>query len=456
MEIREKINKQNEFFFTGKTLDINYRKDILNSLKKGILEMEDEICEALKKDLGKSYYESYMCEIGMVLTEINYMLKHIKKFSKVKKVKTPFSQFYSKSYTLKVPYGLVLIMSPWNYPFMLTISPLVDAISAGNVCVVKPSAYSKYTGEVLKKLLEKYLPSEVVSVAIGGRDVNSFLLDLKYDYIFFTGSVSVGKLVMKKASKNLTPVTLELGGKSPCIVDENTNLNLAAKRIVFGKFLNVGQTCVAPDYLIVKESIKEKFIDLLKKEIVLQYGKEPLRNKDYGKIINEKHFKRISSMLENEEILIGGDIDSENLKIAPTLINNATFESACMKEEIFGPILPIMTYKTKEDIIEIINHNKTPLALYLFSDSKELKDYILSRVNFGGGCINDTIVHLTNEYMGFGGVGNSGMGSYHGECGFNTFSHEKSILHRSNLIDMNLRYQPYSKKKENLLKKVLK
>ncbi|MGO5358451.1 aldehyde dehydrogenase [Anaerofustis sp. LCP19S3_F7] len=456
MEIREKIKIQNKFFNRGKTLDINFRIELLKNLKMGILKMEEEICEAIKKDLGKSYYESYMCEIGMVLTEINYMIKHIKKFSKIKKVKTPISQFYSKSYKVKVPYGLVLIMSPWNYPFMLTISPLVDAISAGNVCVVKPSAYSKYTGEVLKKLIEKYLPKEVVSVAIGGRELNSFLLDLKYDYIFFTGSVSVGKLVMEKASKNLTPVTLELGGKSPCIVDENTNLKLAAKRIVFGKFLNAGQTCVAPDYLIVKENIKDNFIELLKNEISIQYGEEPLKNKDYVKIINEKHFNRIVSMLKNEDIIWGGKVDRANLRIEPAIIDNVTFENACMKEEIFGPILPIMTFKTKEDIVEIINHNKTPLALYLFSDNKALEDYILSRVNFGGGCINDTIVHLTNEYMGFGGVGNSGMGSYHGEYGFNTFSHEKSILKRSNLIDINLRYQPYTKKKENLIKKILK
>jgi len=456
MDIKNNIKIQRDFFSSGKTLDIDFRISMLNSLKKGILEMEKEIYYALEKDLGKSSFESYMCEIGMVLSEISYMLKNIKKFSKKKKVRTPLSQFYSKSYKLKVPYGLVLIMSPWNYPFMLTITPLIDALSAGNVALIKPSAYSKYTSDVIKKLVEGYLPKEVVSVALGGREVNSYLLDLKYDYIFFTGSVDVGKLVMKKASENLTPVTLELGGKSPCIVDNSADLKLAAKRIVFGKYLNLGQTCVAPDYLIVKEDIKEDLFKYLKYEITSQFGENPILNSNYGKIVNEKHFDRLIKLISDEDILVGGKFDREYLKIEPTIIDNVNFDSKCMQEEIFGPILPIMSYKTKGDIINIINFNPTPLALYLFSEDKNLNDYILKRVSFGGGCINDTIIHLATEYMGFGGVGNSGMGSYHGEHGFNTFSHEKSIVHKSNFIDLPMRYQPYNEKNEKMIRKFLK
>ncbi|MFR6311466.1 aldehyde dehydrogenase [Anaerofustis stercorihominis] len=461
MDIKDKIMVQREFFMSGKTLDIDYRIELLKSLRSGIIEMEEEISSALKKDLGKSSFESYMCEIGLVLSEINYMIKHIRKFSKKERVKTPLSQFKSKSYKVKSPYGLVLIMSPWNYPFMLTISPLVDAISAGNVAVVKPSAYSKYTSEIIKKLLEKYLPVEVVTVALGGRDVNSYLLDLKYDYIFFTGSVSVGKLVMEKASKNLTPVTLELGGKSPCIVDSSTDLKLAAKRIVFGKYLNLGQTCVAPDYVLVKEDMKEEFIKYLKEEILIQFGKDPIGNKDYGKkdygkIINEKHFIRLRGLIENEDVIIGGFCDEDRLKIEPTVIDNVTMDSSSMKEEIFGPILPVMTFNNREDIIDIIKINPTPLALYIFTDDDDLKNYILNNVSFGGGCVNDTIIHLATEQMGFGGVGTSGMGSYHGKTGFDTFTHEKSIVEKSNFIDLPMRYQPYTKRHEKLLRKFLK
>lgn len=456
MDIKDKIIIQRDFFNRGKTLDIDYRIDMLKSLRNGIIEMEEEISSALKKDLEKSSFESYMCEIGLVLSEINYMIKHIRKFSKKERVKTPLSQFKSRSYKIKSPYGLVLIMSPWNYPFMLTISPLVDAISAGNVAVVKPSAYSKYTSEIIKKLLEKYLPAEVVTVALGGRDVNSYLLDLKYDYIFFTGSFSVGKLVMEKASKNLTPVTLELGGKSPCIVDSSTDLKLAAKRIVFGKYLNLGQTCVAPDYVLVKEDIKEEFIKYLKEEILIQFGKDPIGNKDYGKIINEKHFIRLRGLIENEDVIIGGYCDEDRLKIEPTVIDNLTMDSPSMKEEIFGPILPVMTFNDKEDIINIIKINPTPLALYIFTDDDNLKSYILNNVSFGGGCVNDTIIHLATEQMGFGGVGTSGMGSYHGKTGFDTFTHEKSIVEKSSFIDLPMRYQPYTKKHEKLLRKFLK
>ena len=456
MDIKDRIMDQREFFISGKTLDTDYRIELLKSLKSGIIEMEEEISSALKKDLGKSSFESYMCEIGLVLSEINYMINHIKKFSKKERVKTPISQFKSKSYKIKSPYGLILIMSPWNYPFMLTVSPLVDAISAGNVAVVKPSAYSKYTSEIIKNLLEEYLPREVVTVALGGRDVNSYLLDLKFDYIFFTGSVDVGKLVMEKASKNLTPVTLELGGKSPCIVDDNTDLKLAAKRIVFGKYLNLGQTCVAPDYVLVNEDIKGEFIKYLKDEIISQFGKDPIGNADYGKIINEKHFVRLRSLLENEDIVIGGYCDEDKLKIEPTILNNVTMESPCMKEEIFGPILPVMTFKDKKDIIDIIKINPTPLALYIFTDDETLKKHILNNVSFGGGCVNDTIIHLATEQMGFGGVGTSGMGSYHGKTGFDTFTHKKSIVEKSNFIDLPMRYQPYTKKNEKLLRKFLK
>jgi aldehyde dehydrogenase (NAD+) len=449
------VERQGKYFNTGKTLDIAFRKASLDRLKTAILGMETEILQALNEDLGKCECEGYMTEVGMVLNEISYMRKNIKRFAKPKKVGTPLSQFPAKSFTVPVPYGVVLIMSPWNYPFTLALDPLIDALAAGNTAVVKPSAYSPASSAVIKKLISSCFPAEYVSVIEGGREANRELLDQKFDYIFFTGGKNVGRLVMEKAARYLTPVTLELGGKSPCIVDDTANLKIAAARIVFGKFLNVGQTCVAPDYLLVQENIKDKLLLHLKDEIRQQFGENPLDNLTYGKIINDKHFNRLLGLIKGEKAVIGGRYNG-NYRIEPTVLDNITLESPIMQEEIFGPVLPVLTFKTINEAIEIVSRNPTPLALYLFSEDKNTEREILNRVSFGGGCINDTIVHLATNQMGFGGVGESGHGSYHGKFGFDTFSHYKSIVKQGTVFDIPIRYRPYDAKKLKILKWFLK
>lgn len=442
-EIEELVNRQRNFFYSGVTLDVNYRIRALKKLRACITRYEDKINEALKKDLGKSSFESYMCETGLVLNEIRYMLKHIKTFTREKNVPTPLAQFHSRSYKKPSPYGIVLIMSPWNYPFLLSMDPLVDALSAGNTIVLKPSAYSPRTSEVIKKIIQECFSEKYVAVITGGRAENTCLLNKHFDYIFFTGSQAVGKEVMKCASSHLTPVTLELGGKSPCIVEKNANIKLAAKRIVFGKFLNCGQTCVAPDYIFCDSKIKDNLIHELKRQIVLQFGKTPLTNDKYGKIVNEKHFNRISKLIDKEKVVAGGKTDKEKLKIEPTVMDNVTFEDAVMKEEIFGPVLPVLTYDSLESAIQKINSMAHPLALYLFTSDKQTIRKVMSKCGFGGGCINDTIIHLATSEMGFGGFSESGMGAYHGKDGFDTFSHYKSIVEKKTWLDLPMRYQPY-------------
>jgi aldehyde dehydrogenase (NAD+) len=453
--IAETIGLQRKYFNSGETLDIAFRRKTLRKLKTCILDMENEILQALNCDLGKCECEGYMSEVGMVLDELSYMEKNVKRFAKSRKVRTPLSQFPAKSYMLPVPYGVVLIMSPWNYPFTLTIDPLIDAIAAGNTVIVKPSAYSPASSAVIKKLLSSCFPPEYISVVEGGREVNQELLDQKFDYIFFTGGKTVGKLVLEKASRYLTPVTLELGGKSPCIVDETANLKIAAARIVFGKFLNAGQTCVAPDYLLIQENIKDKLIPYIADEIRRQFGDNPLDNPSYGKIINDKHFNRLLGLMEGEKAVIGGKHNGID-RIEPTVLDGITLESPVMQEEIFGPILPVLTFKNIDEAIGIISRNPTPLALYIFTEDKETEHRVLTQVAFGGGCVNDTIVHLATNQMGFGGVGESGTGSYHGKYGFDTFSHYKSIVKKSTLFDIPVRYQPYNAKKMKLLKWFLK
>lgn len=454
--IQDLIKNQREFFGSGKTLSYQFRKSALIKLKKTILKYEDEIKDCLLKDLGKTSTESYMCEIGMVLSELSYAIKHLKSWMKKKRARTPLAQFHSKSFVVSEPLGVVLVMSPWNYPFMLALDPLVGAISAGNCVVVKPASYAKNTSQIIKKILGECFDEEYVAVVLGGREENAELLEQKFDYIFFTGSVSVGKVVAEKASKNLTPVTLELGGKSPCIVDETANLKVAARRVAFGKFLNVGQTCVAPDYLLVQNKVKDEFLTYLKKEIVKMYGEKPLENNLYGHIINDKHFKRICGLIDKNKCIFGGGADEKTLKIEPTILDNVTLDDAVMKEEIFGPILPVLTFDTIDEAEKIVKSFEKPLALYLFSNNKKVQNHILENVSFGGGCINDTIIHLATSNMGFGGVGQSGYGSYHGKRSFNLFSHEKSIVKKFNYIDLPVRYQPYSKKKEKLIKMFLK
>ena len=397
-----------------------------------------------------------MCEVGLTLSEISYMLKHLKKFTKDKKVKTPLAQFHSKSYIKACPYGVVLIMSPWNYPFLLSLEPLVDAIAAGNTVVLKPSNYSKNTSLIIKEILDEVFDRKYVSVVMGGREENSLLLEEKFDYIFFTGSKTVGTYVLEQASKNITPVTLELGGKSPCIIDKSADLKMAARRIVFGKYLNCGQTCVAPDYILCDETIKNDFLKYLYREIERQYGKKPLNNFNYGKIINRKHYDRLISLIDKNKVVYGGKTKEKELRIEPTVMDNVTYDDLVMKEEIFGPILPILTFENIDDVISDLSNKDKPLALYIFSKNKKVIDKITSRISYGGGCINDVIIHLATSNMGFGGVGSSGMGSYHGKDGFDTFTHYKSIVDKKNWIDLPMRYQPYKELYRLLIKLFLR
>lgn len=454
-DIKKIVERQRAFFRKGETFEVNYRINALKILKESISMHESEIMEALRKDLSKAPFEAYATEIGIVLEEISFMIKHLRKWTGIKKVPTPLTQFKSTSYMVSEPYGVCLIMSPWNYPFQLTLAPLVGAIAGGNCAVVKPSAYSPNTSAVITKVLEEHFDPGYIAVIQGGREANQMLLEEKFDYIFFTGGVTVGKLVMKSAADYLTPVTLELGGKSPCIVDKQVDVDLAARRIVWGKFLNAGQTCVAPDYLMVHKEVKQKLFESMKKYIQEFFGDTPCQNKDYPKIINDKHFARIKEYLHCGKVVIGGSYDEKSQRIAPTILDNITWNDAVMQEEIFGPVLPVLEFTDMEEVILTINNRPKPLALYLFTTSKEVERRIVKYVSFGGGCINDTIVHLGTSHMPFGGVGESGMGGYHGKWSFDTFTHTKSILKKSNLIDIKLRYQPYGNKL-GLLKKLMK
>lgn len=442
-KIRQILDSQRAYFKTGATLPVEFRIEALKKLQQTIFDYEERINTALKADLGKSGFESYMCETGMVLSEISFMLKNVKKYAKERTVITPLAQFASRSFQKPSPNGNVLIMSPWNYPFLLTMDPLVDALAAGNTAVVKPSAYSPATTEVMKEMIESAFPKEYVAVITGGREENQQLLDLKFDHIFFTGSQAVGKMVMEKAAKHLTPVTLELGGKSPCIVDETAKIKLAAKRIVFGKYLNCGQTCVAPDYVLCDEAIAEQLTEEIKKQIRKQFGKNPLENKNYGKIINSKHFNRVMGLIDHDKVAVGGNCNVETLQIAPTVMTDVTWDDRIMQEEIFGPVLPILKVEDVSCVPEMLYEKQKPLAFYLFSEDKETIGELTSRCAFGGGCINDTIIHLATSYMGFGGTGESGMGTYHGKLGFETFSHVKSVVDKKTWMDLPMRYQPY-------------
>lgn len=455
-EIKDLVTRQRKYFQTGATLPVSVRGDALKRLYGVISGCEKEIHTALKRDLGKSGFESYMCETGLVLEEISYMLKHIHRFSREKNVRTPLAQFHSRSFKKPSPYGVTLIMSPWNYPFMLTLSPLVDALAAGNTAVVKPSAYSPHTSDVILQILSQCFDPEYVAVVTGGRAENTCLLREHFDYIFFTGSQFVGKEVMRNAAEHLTPVTLELGGKSPCIVDKSADIKLAARRIVFGKYLNCGQTCVAPDYIYCHRSVKDRLVKEVQKQIQKQYGKQPLRNPNYGKIINEKHFDRLLGLIDKNKTVHGGDSDRHALRIEPTVLDNVTFADAVMQEEIFGPIMPILIFDNLDEAIRNINAMPHPLALYLFTSDKAAAKKVTSRCGFGGGCINDTIIHLATTEMGFGGFGESGIGSYHGKVGFDTFSHYKSIVDKKTWIDLPMRYQPYRKLHEKMIRFFLK
>lgn len=455
-EITNLIDAQRTFFATGSTLNADHRITALRKLKNCIKAHEQDIMNALRTDLGKGSQESYMCEVGLTLSEISYMLSHTRHFMREKTVATPLAQFASRSYVKPSPYGTVLIMSPWNYPFLLTMEPLVDALSAGNTAIIKPSAYSPATSEVISRIVGECFNPEYVAVVTGGRAENTCLLDADFDYIFFTGSKTVGKEVMRHAAEHLTPVTLELGGKSPCIVAPDADLKLAARRIVFGKYLNCGQTCVAPDYILCHSSVYEKFIEYVKAEIIRQFSDKPLENPEYGKIINEKHFNRILGLIDRDKLVFGGASDADALRIEPVVMRDITEDDAVMKEEIFGPVMPVLSYDDTEGMIARINSHDHPLALYVFSGNKAFIKKITSSISFGGGCVNDTIIHLATSNMGFGGVGGSGMGSYHGRDGFNTFSHRKSIVDKKTWLDLPMRYQPYSGFMDKMIRMFLK
>ncbi len=448
------IKKQQDFFHSGVTKSPVYRITALKKLKQKIREYEQEIAIALYDDLGKSEFESYMTEIGIVYSEIEYAIKHLKAWSRPIRKKTPFTLFHAKSWIIPEPYGVVLIMSPWNYPFNLSLIPLVGALCAGNTVVLKPASYSQKTSIVIKKMLEDCYPEEYVKVMLGGREENQKLLDFRFDYIFFTGSVHVGKEVMLRASRNLIPVTLELGGKSPCIVTRDTDLKLAAKRIIFGKLVNAGQTCIAPDYVLVDRKVRDGLVAFMKSSIKEFVGDNSLTNPDYPKIINSKQLDRLSILLEEQNIVFGGKI--ANSKLEPTLIVDCSWKDPIMQEEIFGPILPIIAYDDIDSAIQEIASREKPLALYLFTNDRSLEKKVLNSLSFGGATINDTLMHFATNRLGFGGVGSSGMGRYHGYESFATFSNFRSVVRRSNWIDLPFRYHPYNEKKAKFLKKFLK
>ena len=452
MEIETLVANQRGFYMQGKTLPLSFRREALDRLERAIVRREEEINAALQSDLGKSATESYMCEVDMTLSELRFMRSHTGRWARRRRVLTPLAQFHARSFTVRDPYGVVLIMSPWNYPFMLTMEPLVGALAAGNCCVLKPSAYAHATSAIIASLVRDCFPPEYVSVVEGGRAENQALLAQKFDYIFFTGGVTVGREVMRRASEHLTPVTLELGGKSPCIVDSTAKLDLAARRLAFGKLLNCGQTCVAPDYLLIDRRVEEPFLKALQREFVRMAGENALDNPEYVHMVNRKHYDRVMGLIDPEKVICGGKGNPETLRIQPTILCGVTAEDAVMQEEIFGPVLPVLTYNTLDEALAFVRARPHPLALYFFSEDKAAQQRVLREAAFGGGCINDTIIHLATSRMGFGGVGNSGMGSYHGKKSFDTFSHEKSIVDKSTWMDMPVRYMPYSKLKTSLLR----
>lgn len=455
MSISSIVNKQKEYFYKGHTRSLETRKNNLKKLYEGIQRFEDEIFQALKLDLNKSVHESFTTEIGYVLKEISFQMKHISSWSKPKRVRTALTHFGSKGKVVPEPYGVTLIIAPWNYPFQLAIAPIVGALAAGNTVVLKPSELTPNVSKVLTRMLGELFPEELVSVVEGGVEESTALLKEPFDYIFFTGSVGVGKVVMEAAAKKLTPLTLELGGKSPCIVHKDAKLDVTARRIVWGKFLNAGQTCVAPDYMYVHSSVKEQLIEALRHEIAEQYGKDALQNDNYVRIVSERHFERLCTFLQDGKPVIGGNYTKETLHIEPTVLTNVTWQSAVMEDEIFGPILPIIEYDKIEEVIETIQHHPKPLALYVFSEDRKVQEKVTSNISYGGGCINDVVYHLATPYLPFGGVGSSGLGSYHGEQSFRTFSHYKSILSQSTAFDMKIRYSS-TKSALKFIRKLLK
>lgn len=454
-DIETLVKNCSAFFETNITKDYNFRLKQLKKLETILCKNEKEILNALYSDLHKTNFEGYFSELGIVKEELKFTLRHLKKWMKPVRVPTPLAHFKSTSRILYEPFGTVLIMSPWNYPVNLTLAPLVGAIAAGNCAAVKPSNYSPATSAVLDKLISDNFPAEYISVITGGREENTSLLEQRFDYIFFTGGTTVGKLVMQAAAKYVTPVTLELGGKSPCIVEESANLKIAARRIVFGKYLNAGQTCVAPDYLLLQNSVKDKFVAEIKTAVNEAFPTETYKDMHLPHIVNEKHFERLMNLMKGEKIILGGTGDSRRRFIEPTILDGITFDSKIMQEEIFGPILPVLTFDSIDYTIKEIKDRERPLALYLFTKNKSIEKKVLSEISFGGGCINDTIVHLATNHLPFGGVGFSGMGKYHGMESFKVFSNAKSILKKAYFPDISVRYHPYSESKLKLIRSLM-
>ena len=451
------LKEHKKFFAAGETRSIEYRIAALKRLKSVIKKYEKEIINALYRDLGKSEFEAYGTEIGFVLDSIGNFIKHLKNWSKTKKIRTPIHQFPSKGFIMYEPYGTVLIIGPFNYPFQLLVEPLVGAIAAGNCAILKPSESTPTVSALVKQIIEETFDETYIRVVEGEKETTSALINSDFDYIFFTGSVPVGRIVMQAAAKNLVPVTLELGGKSPVIVDKTANLDIAAKRITWGKLINAGQTCIAPDYVLVHKDIKDSFIEKLKTTIVSFYGEDASKSSDYGRIVNSRQFGRLTSIIEKDKdkIIYGGNSNDGTLYIEPTILDRVNWKDAVMQDEIFGPIMPILEYENLETAIEMINDRPKPLALYIFTEDKNVEAEVLKKISFGGGCVNDTISHVASSSLPFGGVGNSGMGSYHGRDSFETFSHRKSILKKSTSISIKLIFPPYGNRAK-LIRRLLK
>ena len=446
MEFSNYIENQENYFKIGKTLHISKRKKLLRNLKKEILSNEDKIFRALNDDLRKSNYETYLTEIGILISEIDLFLSNLEKWAKPKKVKSSLLSFPSSDYIYSEPYGKVLVISPWNYPFQLAILPVMSAVAAGNTVVLKPSEHAPHTSRLVKDIIEKVFNKSHVLVIEGAADTASKLLEYRWDYIFFTGSVRIGKIVAAAAAKHLTPTTLELGGKNPCIIDDTIDLRLASRRIVWGKFVNAGQTCIAPDFLIVKRNIKDKLITHLSEEIEKAYGENPKNSEDYPRIVNKTNLSRLSNLIKDTKIIFGGEYDLETCYFSPTIIDEPDIKSALMAEEIFGPILPIISYDDENQIEELMSKYEKPLALYVFSSNKNFSEKIICKYSFGGGAINDTIIQVGNPNLPFGGVGHSGIGKYHGKTSFDQLSHKKAIVKKGNWLDIKIRYAPYKGK----------
>ncbi|MEI3596771.1 MULTISPECIES: aldehyde dehydrogenase [unclassified Oceanobacillus] len=453
--IQELIENQRTFFIHGNTTDFEYRKESLLKLRKMLKENETEIYYALKQDLNKSKHEAFVTELGFLYSEIDFTLKNLKTWMTPEKVPSPLSHKGSKSYIMKEPYGVVLVISPWNYPLHLALAPAIAALAAGNCVIIKPSEHAIATSQLLRALIQDTFDPSLIDVVEGGVETTEALLKERFDYIFFTGSANVGKIVMRAASEHLTPITLELGGKSPAIIDSDANVNLAAKRITWAKFTNAGQTCVAPDYLYVHDDVKFKFMKALVKQIKALFGKHPLYNEDYTKIINEKHFNRLVNFIDQEKVIHGGGFAPDTRLIEPTVMDKVTWDDPIMQEEIFGPLLPVLSFSNIEDALYTIKRQEKPLALYYFGENEKIQQQVIEFISFGGGAINDAVYHLGNPFLPFGGVGQSGMGAYHGQYGFDTFTHQKGILKQTTKFDFPFRY-PGSKLNTSVVKRIMK